>query len=86
MCYQYNRLWFDSQSGQTKDDKNCHSQLPRLAFSNKKEQCKASTVCDRQVGKWKLHSKTEKVLSLSPGEDNQVKNDAATIYNSLNIG
>ena len=42
--------------------KNWYLQLPCLTFSDKKEQCEASTECGRHVGKRQLDSKTEMSL------------------------
>ena len=47
-------------------------------FSKNKEECEASTVCGRQVGRWAGGSLTRrpKVPLLSPGQTNVVNKDA----------
>ena len=72
---------FDSRSSQTKNYKNWYSQLSFLTFSNQKIQCEASVECDRQVGiRRQFDLKTEKVISLPPGQGRLVNKDVNTIH------
>ena len=52
---------FDSQSGQTEDNKNWLSQLPCLTYTDERASVKPPPyVVGRQVGRWQLDSKTER--------------------------
>ena len=47
------------QTTQTNEYENYYSQRPCLTFSKKKRQYKVSNLCNRQVDRWQLDSKTE---------------------------